>query len=100
MPKTSTSTVKKPSQTAKVRRPTDSDGDDNSDELKVIKSIPGNARAPKGAVGGATRGISRELYFTVEYKDHTERITISDNETIRMLIDFSLKFLFVRFLCR
>ena len=81
-----------------MRRPTDSDDDDNSDELKVIKSIPGNGRTPKGAaaaatVGGATRGgFSRELRFSVEYKDRTESVTIFDNETIRMLIDFELNF--------
>lgn len=81
----SSSTVKKSSQTTKARRTTDSDGDDNSSDLKVIKSIPGNARAPRGAVGGATRGTGRELHFTVEYKDHTQRITMSDNETIHDL---------------
>lgn len=82
-----------------MRRPTDSDDDDNSDELKVIKSIPGNGRTPKGAAaaaataGGATRGgFSRELRFSVEYKDRTESVTIFDNETIRMLIDFELNF--------
>ncbi len=28
--------------------------------------------------------LVRELRFTVEYQDHTERITMFDNETIRM----------------
>jgi hypothetical protein len=34
--------------------------------------------------------LVREIRFIIEYKDHTERINLYDNETIRMSI-FALK---------
>jgi len=92
--------VKKPNHSSiKPKRHSDSDDNDDSDELRIIKSVPGTTKAVKGASGGTSRApgliffitssiyilyLVRELRFTVEYKDHTERITIFDNETIRM----------------
>jgi hypothetical protein len=91
VPKHSTTTtkhpsiVKKPNQINKPRRHSDSDDNEDTDEPKIIKSIPGSSKTTKGASGGASRTPVRELHFKVEYKDHTEHITIYDNETFRQL---------------
>ena len=61
MPKHSTTTtkhssiVKKPTQISKSRRHSDSDDNEDPDEPKIIRSIPGNPKATKGASGGASR---------------------------------------------
>ncbi|UJR27936.1 hypothetical protein I4U23_009196 [Adineta vaga] len=80
------SVLKKPTQTSSnSKRNTNSDGADDSDEPRVIKSIPGVTRISKGTNEATSRGSARELHFMVEYKDHTENITILDNETIHKL---------------
>ena len=50
------STVKKPTRNGKLRPHSDSDDNNDSDDLRVIKSVPGHSKAPKGASGGPSRG--------------------------------------------
>jgi hypothetical protein len=48
--------VKKPNHSSiKPKRHSDSDDNDDSDELRIIKSVPGTSKAVKGASGGTHR---------------------------------------------
>ncbi len=92
--------MKKPNQNSKLRRHSDSDDNEDPDEPKIIKSIPGNSKTTKGASGGASRSagltstlifisyiisyLVRELNFEVQNKDQTEKFTICDDATFRM----------------
>jgi hypothetical protein len=57
--------VKKPNQINKPRRHSDSDDNEDTDEPKIIKSIPGSSKTTKGASGGASRtpGLISTLIF-------------------------------------
>lgn len=99
------SIAKKPNNTSGHNRlHSDSDDNNDTDDLHIIKSLPGAPKTIKTTSGAASRGqgliyfkkviwetskvfycfiLARELRFNVEYKDHTETITMLDNETIR-----------------
>ncbi|CAF3901208.1 unnamed protein product [Rotaria sp. Silwood2] len=78
--------VKKPNHISNNhKRYSDSDDNNDSDEPRIIRSLPGGPRTSKGTSGATNRGPARELRFTIEYKDHTECITIFDSESIRQL---------------
>ncbi|CAF2074950.1 unnamed protein product [Rotaria magnacalcarata] len=78
--------AKKPNHvTSNHRRHSDSDDNNDSDEPRIIRSLPGGPKTVKTTTGAASRGSVRELNFTIEYKDHTEVILIHDTETIRQL---------------
>lgn len=50
------SIVKKPTRNGKLRTHSDLDDNDDSDDVRVIKSVPGHSKASKGATGGPSRG--------------------------------------------
>ncbi|CAF0974177.1 unnamed protein product [Rotaria sordida] len=78
--------VKKPNHiNSNHKRHSDSDDNNDSDEPRIIKSLPGGPRTNKGTSGTTNRGSVRELHFTIEYKDHTEPITVFDTDSIRQL---------------
>lgn len=52
------STVKKPTHPVKVRPHSDSDDNNESDDIRVIKSVPGHSKTTKGATGGPSRSMN------------------------------------------
>jgi len=61
--------VKKPNQSSnKPKRHSESDDNDDTDEPRIIKSVPGTSKVPKGATGGMSRGTGLICFSLVYFK--------------------------------
>jgi hypothetical protein len=60
--------VKKVNHSSQSKRHSDSDENDDSDEPRIIKSVPGNSKAAKGATGGTSRVPGWRLSYRILYK--------------------------------
>ncbi|CAF1200248.1 unnamed protein product [Rotaria sordida] len=67
------------------KRQSDANEIDDSDQPRIIKTIPGSQRTSKGASSITNVGPVRDLNFTVEYCDQTEKISTFDSESVYQL---------------
>ncbi|CAF0972713.1 unnamed protein product [Rotaria sordida] len=67
------------------KRQSDPNEIDDSDQPRIIKTIPGSQRTSKGASSITNVGPVRDLNFTVEYCDQTEKISTFDSESVYQL---------------
>ncbi|CAF3815531.1 unnamed protein product, partial [Rotaria sp. Silwood1] len=64
------------------KRQSDSYETDDSDQPRIIKTIPGSQRTSKGISSTISVEPVHELNFTIEYCDKTEKIKIFDNQNV------------------
>ncbi|CAF4030439.1 unnamed protein product [Adineta steineri] len=75
------------------KRQSDSNEFDDTDQPRIIKTIPGNQRIAIGTHPTAENTSVGDLHFTINFHDQTEKLTISDNQTVHELrVKISEKF--------